>query len=108
MDKYKALKLATTIIETLSQLAGEHCLPVRCDSAEEAALLASFVRGTAGERFQSTGNGKFRWFEASGDPVYDDLEVVFIRSAAVRRACSYCETMNDKSSVCCEVCDKPL
>lgn len=108
MDKYKALRVATRIVELLSDLPGAHTLPVHCDSAEEASLLVSFVRGTAGERFQSTGNGKFRWFEASGDPVYDDLEVVYIRSAAVRRLCAHCETMNDKSSVCCEVCDKPL
>lgn len=109
MERFKALRLASRIVETLSQLPGEHTLPVRCNSAEEAALLAHFVRVTDEEgRFQSTGNGRFRWFEASGEAVYTDLEVVFIRSCAVRPLCGHCETYNGKSSVVCEVCDKPL
>lgn len=108
MNKFKALKLAVRIIETLSQLPGAHRLPVHCDSAAEAALLVSFVRGTAGERFQSTGNGKLSGFKASGEAVYVNTEVVFIRSVAVRRVCGYCETLNGPHSVECEVCDKPL
>ena len=107
MDKYKALKLAVTIIETLSQLPGAHTLPVHCDSAEEALLLTSFIRGTAGERFQSTGNGKFVKTE-NGVNVYKDDNVVFIRSVAVRPLCSFCETHNGPHSTECEVCDRPL
>lgn len=109
MEKFRALRAATRIIETLSELAGEHTLPVRCDSVEEALLLVSFVRGTDETgRFQSTGNGRFIGFEASGDVVYTDTEVVYIRSAAARPLCSFCETLNSPHSVECEVCDKPL
>lgn len=108
MDKYKALRAATRIVELLSDLPGEHTLPVVCDSAEEARLLVGFVRGTAGDRFCCTGSGRFLGFEASGDVVYTDLETVYIRSAAVCRVCGYCETMNGPHSVECEVCDRPL
>ena len=108
MNKFEALRTAVRIVEVLSDLAGEHTLPVVCNSSADAELLVSFIRGTAGERFQSTGNGKLRWFEASGDEVYQDLEVVFIRSAAVSRLCGHCETYNNKGSVRCEVCDEPL
>ena len=108
MEKFRALRTAVRIVETLSQLPGAHTLPVRCDSAAEAALLVSFVRGTAGERFCCTGNGKFVGFEASGDPVYTNTETVYIRSCAVRRLCGHCETYNGPHSTECEVCDRPL
>lgn len=106
MDKFKALRAAVRIVELLAQLPGEHTLPVVCESAEEAALLVSFIRGTAGERFQSTGNG--RMVNVSGEAVYSDLETAFIRSAAVRPLCGWCETRNGPHLVRCEVCDEPL
>lgn len=106
MDKFKALKQATIIVDLLAQLPGEHTLPVVCDSAAEAALLTSFVRGTAGERFQSTGNG--RLISVSGNPVYDNLSTVFIRCAAVHPLCGWCETLNGPHLITCEVCDEPL